>query len=333
MSEGGPTNPGKPRRTVHVVHPKAAPSGAPRDNAEQSDLLRSILDEMRQSRAEAEASNRRLTEALRREMQWNRRLLRLLVQQQAQPLEDEIAGTFDAIQLGFAETLDVIHRERLSLARFGDGELMLMLDPDHNLQFQPNSAPLRQDLAQTLALQWAAESRVLVALPHLFRNDVHWMGVWSQIWGRFKPHLDLAGRYGNAHVSRPIFFRDQGAAGIARWRRLWEGREVLIVTGRDSRFDPVPALFDGTARIEILHTLAQDAYRYRDAILKQVLARARPDTLVLLSLGPAATVLVPAIAAQGLQALDVGHISASYLNVYSGGAAPESLPASRTPGA
>jgi len=292
-------------------------------------ILRDIHEELQRTRAEAAESNRRLTDALSTEMRLNRRLLRLLAQQRGQSLESEIAATFDAIKYSFAETLDILHRERLSLTRFGDGELMLMADPDQNLQFQRNSAGLRRELVEALNPRGAAQGRVLVALPHLFRGNPHWSGVWLATWDMLKSLLDPEVRYGDAHVSRPIFFQGEGAAGIARWRRLWDGREVLIVTGRESRFDLVPDLFDGVSRVEILHTVSTDAYEHREAILRAILDRAKADTLVLLSLGPAATVLVPRIAAAGVQALDIGHISASYLNIHARGAMPEAMPVIR----
>lgn len=72
--------------------------------------------------------------------------------------------------------------------------------------------------------------------------------------------------FGNLDVS-------EGDAGVARWRRLWEGREVLIVTGREPRFDPFPELFDSAARIDTLHTVSTDAYDHREAILRAVLGR------------------------------------------------------------
>ena len=43
-----------------------------------------------------------------------------------------------------------VARDRLSLARFGDGELKIMLRPQYNLRFQPWSAGLAGDLRAVL---------------------------------------------------------------------------------------------------------------------------------------------------------------------------------------
>lgn len=292
--------------------------------------LTGLQAELKQLRESRESATARELAAVQDELKAHRRLLRVLVDQATAQLHQDVVSTIAPVQLSFAETLRVVNRDRLSLTRFGDGELKLMTDPGHHLQFQRNSPELMRDLRDALAPQGPARGRVLVALPHLFRADLHWIAVWIAVWPMLRPLLDPAARYGNAHVSRPIYFSTEGAAGVDLWRQIWHGREVLIVTGRNSRFDLLPALFDGVARAEFLHTRAENAYADCDAIVEQVRARARPDLLVLLSLGPAATVLAPRIAAAGIQALDIGHISASYLNVFASGKLPEKLGTTRS---
>lgn len=333
MDDGRPEDhlTGKRHRTVHVVRPDApASASAPVDeNGALLDVLRAIHTELKETRAESAAATQRLQKALRTEMEWSRMLLRTLVNDQYKPREDEIVATLGPLQLGFAQTLDAVHEERLSLTRIGDGELLMMANPDHHLDYQRNSAALRRDLAAAITAQGTAKDRLMVALPHVFRGDLHWFKVWITVWDMLKPMLDPDMRYGDAHVSRPVFFRAEGTAGVAQWRRLWQGRNVLVVTGRGSRFDVIPELFDGAKRIDMLHCAPTNAYEDRHAIFEAITARATRDAVILLSLGPAATVLAPRLAAAGFQALDVGHLSASYLNVYAKGARPESMPVTR----
>ena len=104
---------------------------------------------------------------------------------------------------------------------------------------------------------------------------------------------------------------------------------MLVVTGRGSRFDLIPELFDSAGKVDVLHTAPEHAFAERAAILRGVIERAGPETLVLLSLGPTATLLAHRIAATGVQALDIGHISASYNYVHANGALPEALRTSR----
>lgn len=268
---------------------------------------------------------RKLLEGLRGEVQRVRRLNRLLLDRNLQDMEDAIEATIRPVQMTMPETLDAVFHQRLSLARYGDGELMLMANGDHALPFQNNSAALQRELTLATNPDWIAPGRVLVTLPPPFRGHNHWMGAWIMMWSTLRPLIDPARRYGHTQITRPMFFQAEGAAGIEQWRRLWQGRPVLVVTGRGSRFDLIPALFDCAGKVDFLHTAPQHAFAECETILKGVVERAGKETLVLLSLGPTATVLAHQIAAERIQALDIGHISASCNFVYANGAMPEAI--------
>ena len=286
--------------------------------------LEEIRKELVRNRAVAEAQ-RKLLEELRAQMHDQQRVTRLLLGHGLAEMEDDIAATIGAVQMSMTETLEILHEQRLSMARYGDGELMLMANPGHALRFQRNSPELRRDLTEAINPDWLAPGRVLVTLPPPFRGHLHWIGAWLATWSTLKPLIDPARRYGHTLITRPMFFRKEGHAGIAQWRRVWQGRRVLVVTGKGSRFDLVPALFDTAGKVDFLHTVPEHAFDEREAILQSVVERADADTLVLLSLGPTATVLAHRIAASGIQALDIGHISASYNHIHAKGALPEAM--------
>ncbi|MCC5971769.1 MAG: DUF1792 domain-containing protein [Pararhodobacter sp.] len=291
-------------------------------------VLEQIRDETLRNREVASAQSK-LMEHLLAEVRAEKRVMRLILDSATSDMENEISATLRQVQLDMARTLDAVHAERLSLARFGDGELMLMANEGHSLRFQRNSPELRRELTQAMNPDWLAPGRVLVTLPPPFRGNLHWLGVWIATWPLLKTLIDPTKQYGNTQVSRPAFFQQEGATGIAQWRRLWQGREVLVVTGRGSRFELLPELFDGADKVEFMHTAPEHAFSDREEILKGIVGRATSDTIVLLSLGPTATILAHRIAAAGLQALDIGHISASYAHVFTNGLLPEKLQTSR----
>ena len=291
-------------------------------------VLEQIRDETVRNREVASAQSK-LVERLLDEVRAEKRLMRMMLDINTSDMANEIAATLSQVQLDMARTLDVVHEERLSLARFGDGEYLMMANEDHSIQFQRNSPELHHELTNAMNPDWLAPGRVLVALSPLFRGNLHWLSVWIGTWPILKPLIDPAKRYGNTLVSRPVFFQQEGAAGLAQWRRLWQGRDVLVVTGRGSRFELFPALFDGAGKVDFLYTAPLHAFSEREEIMQGVVERATPNTLVLLSLGPTATILAHRIAAAGIQALDIGHISASYAHVYNNGLLPEKLQASR----
>lgn len=290
--------------------------------------LEQIRGELMRSR-ETAAAQHKLLEEMRVALQDQSRVSRVLLAQSVAAMENDIAATIGPVQMNMSDTLEAICNQRLSMARYGDGELMLMANLDHALRFQRNSDALRRELIAAINPDWCAPGRVLVTLPPPFRGQLHWIGAWIMSWPTLKPLIDPARRYGHTLITRPMFFRKEGAAGTAQWRRVWQGRRVLVVTGKGSRFDLVPALFDTAGKVDFLYSAPEHAFDERDAILKDVLEHADEDTLVLLSLGPTATVLAHRIAAAGIQALDIGHISASYNHVYAKGALPEALQSAR----
>lgn len=291
-------------------------------------VLEQIRDELVRNREMAAAQSKQV-ENLLAEVRAEKRIMRMILDSATSDLENNITATLSQVQYTMAQTLDAVHAERLSLARFGDGEFLLMANEDRSIRFQRNAPELRRELTHAMNPDWLAPGRVMVALPPPFRGNLHWLGVWIATWPLVKTLIDPAKQYGQTQISRPAFFQQEGAAGVAQWRRLWQGREVLVVTGRGSRFELLPALFDGAGKVDFLYASAEHAYADREEIMKSVIDRATADTIVLLSLGPTATILAHCIAAAGIQALDIGHISASYAYVFFNGPLPENLQISR----
>ncbi|MFI5932823.1 GT-D fold domain-containing glycosyltransferase [Actinoplanes sp. NPDC051494] len=235
----------------------------------------------------------------------------------------EIREFTEARQYGFEETMRRVARDRLSLARFGDGELKIMLRPQYNLRFQPWSAGLAGELRAVLGLDGYDPDRLLVAFPYTFR-DAHWTSVWLDIWPEVKPLLNPDVHYGAAHVSRPIYFSHLGQRGVQLWRDVWDGQNVRIVTGEGSRFHLEPALFGNAKSVDFMYSAAKDAYADLPRLMEELEA-ADPDKLYLLALGPCGTLLAAWLSQRGRWAIDMGHISESWANVFKGAAWPESL--------
>ncbi|WP_306204766.1 GT-D fold domain-containing glycosyltransferase [Actinoplanes sp. RD1] len=235
----------------------------------------------------------------------------------------EIREFTEAQQLGFEETMRRVAHDRLSLARFGDGELKIMLRPQYNLRFQPWSAGLAGDLRAVLGMDGYDPERLLVGFPYTFR-DAHWTSVWLDIWPEVKPLLNPHVQYGTAHVSRPIYFSHLGNRGAQLWRDVWDGQQVVIVTGEGSRFHLEPQLFGNAKSIDFVYSAARDAYADLPRLMAE-LDQHDPDRLYLLALGPCGTLVAAWLSQRGRWAVDMGHISESWANVFAGGAWPEAL--------
>lgn len=219
-------------------------------------------------------------------------------------------------QLGLLETLERVRRERLSLARFGDGELALALSPDAAISFHGGSAPLQAELRAILKGDGYEDVPLLTCIPGI--GVSFYRGYWAKYWPAVKPLLNPARTYGNTSVSREGLFKLDPEAARVAWRAIWDGKDVCYVIGKGSRFEPIDALFGGVASSRTIHSLPRDAYADVDRVVDEVVATIPRETLILCALGPAATVLAARLAKLGYWALDIGHISSVYRTVTEG---------------
>ncbi|MHA7144775.1 GT-D fold domain-containing glycosyltransferase [Arthrobacter sp. TmT3-37] len=284
--------------------------------ATQNKLIEHLL-------AEAKKQNE-VTAKLQVEAILSRQIQESMRKAVAAPLLTRMRESILPRQLGFLETLQAIKRESLSLTRFGDGEFRLMTRPEFNLSFQKSSHPLR--LALRSAIQAENAPTLLVGFPIIF-SDVHWTTVHHEVWDQIEPLVDRNSRLGVTHVTRPVMFQVFGQDAVDDWRSLWEGKHAVIVTGQGSRFEMEPALFDGLASSQFIHSKSRDAFVDIERLFNELMHR--DDEVVLISLGPTGSVLAHRLAQVGRQALDIGHLSSSYHNVLRGGVPPEQTPMHR----
>ena len=236
------------------------------------------------------------------------------------PIRRELTEVLQSKQLGFMESVAVIRDERKSLARYGDGEFRLMYRREHKLKFHDNSPQLMKALTRVLT---NPSENTLIGMPQVFLG-LHWSIVFAETWHFIGPLVATQSRFANSHITRPIFFEHHGQDAVDAWRSVWDGRNVAVVTGQGSRFDLVPALFDNLGSVKEIFSTPTDAYFDLDRLIDEI--ENSGQDLVLLSLGPAATVAADLLAAKGIQALDIGHLSSSYENVLMGAALPEHVP-------
>ena len=215
------------------------------------------------------------------------------------------------------ETLDALI-DGQSIARFGDGELMTMKGRFD--EFQTPGAELSRRLREVLA---SDEPGLLVGIP-IFTYELspeiadgmqhYCLSTAPWLRSTLKPFLIPDKVYAATEVSlahsvfRPAFDR---RAYFDKFRRVWEGADVVLVHG-EGIFDRLSHdIFDNAASIDHIIAPRQDAFEQYDDILHRVL-QAPKGSLILLVLGPTATVLAFDLHRAGYRALDLGHIAKSY---------------------
>lgn len=198
-----------------------------------------------------------------------------------------------------------------SWVRLNDGEYNLLIGLDKRA-YQKLNAALVQRLREILK---AEHDNILIGISIIDDYD-NLRSLWKKFivrkGNRTLKLFDSQRTYYSGLISRLLF--EKGEAfdrNIALIKSMWEGKKVLFVVGKNSRFFFVEELFDNVATHEFLYAPAKDAFLHYESILDDV--RAYPkDWMVIISLGPTATVLAYDLALEGYQALDFGQIPSVY---------------------
>ncbi len=222
--------------------------------------------------------------------------------------------------LSSEELLNQLIDKRCSVCRFGDGELELMMG-EARPWFQEPDSILSRRLQEVF---YSDNERVLIAISDNFGDlrkytseaayyirDYMKDGKREKLQGLLEPKRN----YYDAYVSRPyLMYRDKSYAIriFKKFKDLWKKRRILLVEGEYMRSGINNDLFDGVKELRRIICPSQNAFALYDEILNSILENVDDDDLVLLALGPTATVLAYDVALQGVQAVDLGQIDNEY---------------------
>lgn len=216
-----------------------------------------------------------------------------------------------------SDTLNLIINNKCSVARFGDGEMQLAWGGETS--FQSSDSLLQTKLSE---IPFAKNNNLLVCIPDVFDNLDQYREFDKQYW---KNHLaktrikwynsiDSNRQYYNAFISRFYMpYRDKSNTSIyiKLWKRVWDKKKLLIVEGEKTRLGVGNDLFDNAASIQRILCPNTQAFRYYHQLLNEIL-KFDTDRIILLAIGPTATIIASDLSKKGYQALDVGHIDIEY---------------------
>lgn len=216
------------------------------------------------------------------------------------------------------EIVDYIVDNHASIARIGDGELVCMYGKD--LNFQESTPELRSKLHEVCG---SKDGRLLIGIPDTFERLDRYVEVEQNFW---KVHLyfnrrlwmqvlSCDRRYANAFLSRFYSMewnKDLATHRLSQLKRLWNGRNVIFIEGKDSKIGVGNDLFDNVKSIRRIIGPSKNAFTKYEDLLQAALECATEDSLFILALGPTATVLAYNLCRKGHQALDLGHMDIEY---------------------
>ncbi len=239
-------------------------------------------------------------------------------------LYDEIVNSKVKIQYPKLEpiedTIDKIMSGK-SMCRFGDGEFAIMSGRQRQ-KFQLPTPEMQEHLIKVFN---SRDDDIIIGIADNYGSLSKYNAdgkyniriyLNEEIRKEHYSFIDMERVYANAYITRPyaMYADNMTEAPKKRFeaiRKIWDGREILIIEGDKTRMGVGNDLFDNAKDIIRIIGPALSAYDKYEEILEASLQQDK-NRLVLIALGPTASVLAYDMAKAGYQALDIGHIDLEY---------------------
>lgn len=217
------------------------------------------------------------------------------------------------------ESIEEVLNKRCSISRFGDGELWLICGG--RIRYQNADIKLRKRLKEILSSE--SENHI-VAIPDIFTDERLFLRTDENIefWNKHLSkhridwylNLNLKKQYYNTAISRfyiPIKNKEYSKKCIYLLKQIWDKQEIVIIEGNGSRLGVGNDLFDNAKKIERVICPSENAFNKYEEIIQEA-KKIDKNKLVLIALGPTATVLAYDLYKLGYWAIDIGHIDLEY---------------------
>lgn len=224
------------------------------------------------------------------------------------------------------KTIEYIKQNQCSVCRYGDGEFDLIRGKKE-IGFQNNNRELTVRLKRILA-DAGRLPRVLVCIPYSLttrgREGLSDSSIlyWKNYIAKFPYSIYalLRGKiFGDSQITRPYIRFEKNRKNyenakciFSSLKEVWNYKRVLIVEGRQSRLGVGNDLFVKAQIVRRILCPEKNAWSRYNEILSTTLSVSSEYDVILIALGPTATVLAYDLGKQGLWAIDVGHLDVEY---------------------
>lgn len=219
--------------------------------------------------------------------------------------------------LGIEESLNKIKQEKKSICRFGDGELDIILGG--KIGFQKYDEKLAKMLSEILSEK---QDFCLVGVPDAINSfyniteesEEFWTNNMIRVRDTWLKYLNEDMEYCTANITRLyIRYKDKSNCGkyFSMLKDIWKDRDVVICEGEQTRVGVGNDLLSECKSVKRVICPSENAFEKYEEILQR-LKQENKNVLILIALGPTATILAYNLAKEGYQALDVGHFDIEY---------------------
>lgn len=221
--------------------------------------------------------------------------------------------------MSIEESIERIQKNRLSISRFGDGDVALMLGQDIN--FQIFDARLARKLENTIRSE---NPSLMVCIPDCFSAEglnslcdidrIFWHNHLRNFSLQWLRRLNRKSVYGNTWLSRIYSMKwdkPKAYSIFLKLEKLWKDRDIILIEGAYSRLGVGNNCFASARSIRRILAPAKNSFERYDDILSTALSMGG-EILFVLAMGPSATAMAAELTEAGRQALDMGHIDIEY---------------------
>lgn len=216
------------------------------------------------------------------------------------------------------ETLKKLKCEKCSFARFGDGEISILIGKK-GPSFQKSNSKLRKELWDVFK-----SSNILIGWP----GSLNQIDGINDFWLKYRIknfiQLLILSRefngilFGDSQITRPYirnckkFDKYHFDAYFDEVKNLFDGKDILIIEGTKTRFGVGNDLLSKSRSIRRILVPSVNASKKYLEILDLLKGTFNNSYLYLLACGPLAKILVSDLAKRGEVAWDLGHLDIEY---------------------
>ena len=219
--------------------------------------------------------------------------------------------------LSMENTVDIIVNNKLSVSRYGEGELRKMFNKNYEYRDRLINAFNINDTK----LLTCVSGMIYCSTSKLSNNCRHFYKWYGTYYGRkTTKFLGYNRIYGEACITR--FYLDYNEKDfnyflprhICNMKRIWQDRNILFVEGEHSKNGVGNDLFDNSLSIRRIICPDKNSISVVDEIQKCIKKHYKEGDLVLVSSGYAGSIICSELGSTtNMQCVDIGNLDVEYI--------------------